>query len=88
MIKEEGKEEEEEEEKVSRIIRLKASKINEDIFAYLRANLIHTYKGKNLSFLLISSPVEVEFELLVVACALNLLQGLLSSRFKTPLEKD
>mmetsp|Transcript_6064 Transcript_6064/g.5480 ORF Transcript_6064/g.5480 Transcript_6064/m.5480 type:complete len:225 (+) Transcript_6064:1436-2110(+) len=75
-------------DKISKIIRLKKVRVNEEIFAYLRANLLNTYKGKNLSFLLISSPVDVEFELLVVACAINLMQGLLTSRFKTPLEVD
>lgn len=60
----------------------------EEIFAYLRANLLNTYKGKNFEHLLISSPVDAEFEMLVVACTLNLFRGLMDQRFKTPLETD
>jgi hypothetical protein len=67
---------------------LKKNRVNEEIFAYLRANLLNTYKGKNLEYLLVSSPVVAEFELLVVACTINLLKGLLDTRFKTPLEVD
>ena len=62
--------------------------MNEEIFAYLRANLLNTYKGKNLPYLLVSAPVDSEFEMLVLACTINLLKGLMTSRFKTPLEKD
>ena len=47
---------------------------------------MNTYKGKNLEYLLVSSPVVAEFEMLVVACTINLLKGLLNSRFKTPLD--
>ena len=49
---------------------------------------MNTYKGKNLEYLLVSSPVDAEFEMLVVACTINLLKGLMSSRFKTKLEDD
>jgi hypothetical protein len=70
------------------VIRLKRDHFNEEIFAYLRANLMNTYKGKNLPYLLVSAPVDSEFEMLVVACTINLLQGLMTSRFKTPLEED
>ena len=38
--------------------------------------------------MLVSTPVDSEFEMLVVACTINLLKGLLTSRFKTPLEAD
>ena len=62
--------------KISKIIRLKQNKLNEDIFAYLRANLLNSYTGHNTQYLLISSPVDVNFEMLVVACAINLLKGL------------
>lgn len=69
-------------------MRLKSNHINEEILAYLRANLLNTYKGKNLEHLLVSSPVDSEFEMLVVACTINLLKGLLTTRFKTSLEED
>ena len=80
--------EEEKDNRISKIIRLKKGRFNEEVFAYLRANLINTYSGKNLPYLLVSSPVDAEFEMLVVACTINLFKGLLNSRFKTPLEKD
>jgi hypothetical protein len=79
-------EEEQKDDKISKVIRLKRNRINQEIFAYLRANLLNTYKGKNLEHLLVSAPVDSEFEMLVVACTINLLTGLLTSRFKTPLE--
>jgi hypothetical protein len=70
------------------VIRLKRNRINEEMFAYLRANLLNTYKGKNLEHLLVSAPVDSEFEMLVIACTINLLKNLLNTRFKTPLEVD
>jgi basic membrane lipoprotein Med (substrate-binding protein (PBP1-ABC) superfamily) len=73
---------------ISKVIRLKRNRFNEEIFAYLRANLLNTYKGKNLPYLLVSAPVDAEFEMLVIACTINLLKGLLTSRFKTSLEHD
>lgn len=86
---EEGKEgAAEKDNRISKIIRLKRGRFNEEIFAYLRANLLHKYKGKNLAYLLVSAPVDAEFEMLVVACTINLLRGLMTSRFKTPLEDD
>jgi len=78
----------EKDNQISKVIRLKRNHFNEEIFAYLRANLLNTYKGKNLPYLLVSAPVDAEFEMLVVACTINLLKGLMTSRFKTPLEKD
>lgn len=49
---------------------------------------MNTYKGKNLPYLLVSAPVDIEFEMLVMACTINLLKGLMTTRFKTPLDKD
>jgi len=78
----------EDDSKISKVIRLKSWKLNEDIFAYLRANLLNSYSGKNTQYLLISSPVDINFEMLVVACAINLLQGLKESRFKGTVKED
>jgi len=36
----------------------------------------------------VSTPVDPDFELLVVACAINLLEGLLSARFKSSSDED
>ena len=80
--------EQDKDNRISKVIRLKRNRFNEEIFAYLRANLLNTYKGKNLPYLLVSAPVDAEFEMLVIACTINLLKGLMTSRFKTPLETD
>ena len=47
-----------------------------------------TYKGKNAEKLLISSPVDADFEMMTLACGINLIKGLVKSRFKTPMKKD
>ena len=80
--------EDEKDNRISKVIRLKKNRIGEEIFAYIRANLLNTYKGKNLEYLLVSAPVDAEFEMLVVACTINLLKGLLASRFKKSLDDD
>jgi hypothetical protein len=69
-------------------IRLKKHRLREDVFAYLRATLMQKDDHKDKKHILISSPVDAEFELLVVACAINLLQGLLTARFSTSSEED
>lgn len=63
-------------------------KIREDLFAYLRASLMQKKEQSHKQHLLISTPVDPDFELLVTACAINLLQGLLTARFKTSIEED
>jgi hypothetical protein len=35
-----------------------------------------------------STPVDIEFELLVMACSIQLLESLLRNRFKTTQEED
>lgn len=83
---------EEEEEiaknKICKAIRLKRNRLREDVFAYLRASLMQKPEHKEKTHLLVSTPVDAEFELLVVACAINLLQGLLNARFKSKIEED
>ena len=54
----------------------------------MRANLIQTYKGKNKEFLLVSSPVDFDFESFILACAMNLLKTMLKSKYPTTLEED
>ena len=58
------------------------------MFAYLRASLMQKPEHKEKVHLLISTPVDAEFELLVVACSIHLLEGLLKARFKTSTEED
>lgn len=69
--------------RICKTIRLKKNRLREDVFAYLRASLMQKPDHKSKVHLLISSPVDPEFELLTVACAVNLLQGLLTARFKS-----
>jgi hypothetical protein len=54
----------------------------------LRANLIFGYKGQNKEILLVSSPVDLEFELFIIACAKNLMTGMLANKYATTLEQD
>jgi len=59
--------------KICKTIRLKKHRLREDVFAYLRTSLMQKEDHKGKVHLLISSPVDPEFELLTVACAVNLL---------------
>lgn len=89
--------------KVSKEIRLKRFRLKDELFAYIRANLINQNeakikenaslseaekeeKMKSQSHLLVSSPVDPEFEMLVVGCAINLLEGLKKNKFRHSLE--
>lgn len=63
-------------------------KIREDVFAYLRTTLMQKQAQERKEHLLVSTPVDPDFELLVVACAINLLQNLLTARFKTTAQED
>jgi hypothetical protein len=56
---------------------LKLHKIREDVFAYLRTSLMQKYDASVKEHLLVSTPVDPDFELLVVACAINLFTNLL-----------
>ena len=38
--------------------------------------------------LLVSSPVDPGFEMLVIGCTINLLESLKSQRFQFPIEED
>lgn len=103
--------------KVQKKIKLKETRLRDEIFAYIRATLmnqqgqkaaggsgvpeefiVRTPEGEerkvsrdevaDQSHLLVSSPVDPAFELLVVAFAIQLLQQLEQTRFKFPREKD
>ena len=65
-------------QKDSRTIRLKLFKLNLDLLAYMRKTLLVKYKGDNMTKLLVSKPVDFQFELIVVQCTINLLKGLLN----------
>lgn len=80
--------EENNESRFQKIIRLKRDKLCEDLLQYLRANLIFTYKGPNKERLLVSCPVDLDFELFVVACGLNLMRNMMNNKYDTTLEQD
>lgn len=73
--------------RVQKTVRLKMYRLREDVFGYLRASLMQKADHKHKSHLLVSTPVDPEFELLVVACAINLLQGLHKLGSKQRLKK-
>ena len=54
----------------------------------MRANLIFSYKGANKSLLLVSAPADLDFELFIISCAMNLVSGMLKSKYPTSLEED
>lgn len=85
------------EEKVAKIIKLKENSLKDEVFAYVRANLIKKEErwskktGKPFekkSHLLISQPVDPEFEMLVVGCVIQLLEGLEKAKYSQSIEAD
>ena len=87
---------------VSKMIKLKEHRLRDEVFAYIRANIMNQQENDQATkteeqkkndesksqHLLVSSPVDPEFELLVIACSINLLEGLKKSKFKQTMEKD
>ena len=71
-----------------KVIRLKKDKLCEDLLQYLRANLLFSSKSPNRSKLLASAPVDIEFELFILSCALNLMKSMLNNKYPTSLEQD
>eukprot|EP00347_Sterkiella_histriomuscorum_P011977 403370373 len=77
------------EQRISKYLKLKKDKLNEDLLAYMRASLLSSYQGdKNHEFILISAPVEIKFEQQVLLSAITLLKNLLDNRFKTSMAED
>lgn len=74
--------------RVKKGICLKASQLSEDLLAYFRVTLVQKFESERKQHILVSTPVDVEFEMLVVACSVNLLTDFFSKRFKTTLEED
>ena len=80
--------EEDEDNKISRIIKLKKGKVRDDFFAYVRMSLMQKFEKDNKmkNHILVSSPVDLEFEMFMIALAVNLLNTLLEKRFTTTVE--
>ncbi|CDW76123.1 set domain protein [Stylonychia lemnae] len=74
--------------KISKYIKLKKDRISEELLSYLRASLMNVYRDQNHQYLLISTPVEIKFEMQVLLSAINLLQNLLNTRFKKSIYED
>ena len=72
------------------MIKLKKNRIRDDFFAYVRMSLMQKFEKDNKmkEHILVSSPVDIEFEMFVLALAVNLLNSLLAKRFNTSLEED
>ena len=82
--------EEEEDNKISKVIKLKKGRIRDDFFAYVRMSLMQRFEKDNKmkGHILVSSPVDLEFEMFILALAVNLLNTLLEKRFATTIEQD
>ena len=63
-----------------KVIRMK-EKLNFKLLEYIRSTIISKYKGKNHHLLIVSQPIDFDFEVLVIGCAINLLESLLEKRF-------
>ena len=75
------------------MIKLKENTLKDEVFAYIRANLINKKDKERKKdeenkdgHLLVSQPVDPEFEMLVIACVVQLLEGLHKAKYKTTLE--
>ena len=80
--------ESEDDNRIQKQIRLKNNRIREDVFAYLRASMMQKHTQEQKEHLLLTTPVDPKFEMLMAACAVNLFTSLLNTRFKTSLEDD
>lgn len=72
--------------RISKVLKLKLNRVKDDLLSYIRMSLIQKQEQdtgeKAKDNILISTPVDIEFEMLTLGCAIQLLEQLLSSRFK------
>ena len=87
-VKNKEEDDDPEEERPNQLMRLKNTRLCDELMAYLRANLVNKYQGKNSKKLIISAPLDIDFELFAIACTCNLLKNLQKNRSSTPLEED
>jgi hypothetical protein len=73
-----------------KILKLKKNKLSEALLQYLRANLIGTFKQQNGNLsnshhndLLVSTPVNLDFELLCISTGIGLVDNMLKTKFAT-----
>jgi hypothetical protein len=74
--------------RVKKQIVLKMDSLSEDVLAYFRVTLSQKFEPEKRAHILVSTPVDIEFEMLVLACSINLLTDFFSKRFKSSLEED
>ena len=72
--------------RISKILKLKRDRLRDDLLAYIRLSLVQKSEQdsgeKVKDNILISTPVDVEFEMLTLGCAIHLLESLLANRFR------
>lgn len=70
-------EEDIDENRISKVIKLKENRIKDDLLAYIRMSLIQKSENqtgeKVKDNILISTPVDIEFEMLTLGCTIHLL---------------
>ena len=82
-------------EKFQKIIRIKKNKLAEELLQYLRASLIFSYQTKfgnefnnGLKQLLVSVPVDTDFEIYILKTGIDLVKQLLCFKYPTQLSQD
>ena len=78
-----------------KLIKMKRDRLSEDLLQYLRANVIFSYRRQYgtkqngmLRDLLVSTPVDLDFEIHVVKMGLNLVYNLLIDKYETTIAQD
>ena len=86
-----------ENKKYQKIIKLKRNRLSEHFMQYLRANLIFTFQKNSPNVkdipLLISAPVQLDFEIQVLSTGIKVLSSMFGTperkgMYKTTLEED
>ena len=78
---------------IKKNIKLKRNRLKDDLFAYVRMSLIQKFEKDNSIYKMkkgvgVASPVDIEFELLVLAYVLNLMKSIYQTRFTTTSKED
>lgn len=78
-----------------KILKLKKNKLSEPLLQYLRVNLVSSFRTQKGSahnnyykHLLVSAPVDLDFELLILKTGIDLVGNMLRTKFATTLEDD
>ena len=78
-----------------KVIKMKKNKLSEELLQYLRANIIFTYRKQHgtpqngqLRDILVSTPVDLDFEIKIVEMGLGLVYNILVTKYATTLEED